>query len=104
MGGSVTKVFDKYRGVMADPAGLLGKEGAEQLSDPLGITGASARKQAKIQQVEIDKQEAIQAGKEKKLALTEAERKKRMRRAKQGRRSLLYTGGDEKGVRDTLGE
>ena len=104
MGGSVTKVFDKYRGVMADPAGLLGKEGSKQLADPLGITGASAREQAKIQQVEIDKQEAIQAGKEKKLAITETERKKRMRRAKQGRRSLLYTGGDEKGVRDTLGQ
>jgi len=63
------------------------------------ITGKSskdAKKAARKQQVILDEQERD-------LALEEESRQTRQGRARQGRRSLLYKEGDERGVAATLG-
>jgi hypothetical protein len=72
------------------------------------ITGHTARKAAEkaaaAQTAAAEKQTAMLEEQEATLATKEKERFARIKKKRQGRRSLLYKGGDEAGVlADTLG-
>lgn len=123
MGGSVGKLFGgssfkaidklsrdplKSMTFALDPGGVVHTSddpdiAAYQAKLDVGGYGAKPVIAERKQLKEIAKQEGIQKKQESALAATEAERKKRQARARQGRRSLLYGEGDESGVSKTLG-
>lgn len=112
MGGDVGKAWEKTKKYVSDdPTGAavdlvtfgtasLGKESLWQTKEQTGLNEMERQ-----QKQEIRRQKAVQREQEQALAKEEAERIARMSRARQGRRSLLYSGGDELGVnrRTTLG-
>ena len=69
------------------------------------LTGKSAKKQEKIAAQAAAEQKAVLLKQETQLKEKEDERLERLKRKRQGRRSLLFTGTDETGVKSgTLGE
>jgi hypothetical protein len=99
------KVGDAHK-LLLDPMGLFTDAGElskyQQQADVLGV-GARPRAQMELQEQEVKQQEQMLAKQEADVAKMEQDRLKRMKKARQGKRSLLYAGGNEQGVSTTLG-
>ena len=99
------KVGDAHK-MLLDPMGLVADAGKlskfQQQADILGM-GARPRAEMELQETEQKKQAQLLAAQEAEVEKKEQDRLKRMKKARQGKRSLLYSGGTESGVASTLG-
>lgn len=111
MGGDVGKQWEKTKDYASDPSKVavdLSTFGTQSLFEESVYQGKEVtglNEMERQQKKEIERQKAIQKSQEDALKAEEDERKARLSRARQGRRSLLYSGGDESGVqrKTTLG-
>ena len=91
LNGEVPMVYEWTGAAVAISALAAGSQYVEQKKQTKAAEGAAAEQAAILKQQEKD------------LAEKEKKREQRMGAARQGRRSLLYKEGTEKGVSTTLG-